>query len=231
MIVLGSKGGVLGSNRPWIRYNVIRSRNVPAMGWYFSSRVLSRRPHFQWSEPQNFGTILFIINSNINSETPYFATLEKTLPKRMVFNMSSLKSPPIAVIPCRARKWTSIFNVLKVPLSGSLGLSICFCLSHTRHTVVPTHHSILSVSPLMLPRPRSRPSMISSSLLFNHSRVVTWISVGSPTADITHSSYPMPTSLTTYVHSNIKTSPTIVIRRSISTSISPTMATSLPTPK
>ena len=41
-----------------------------------------------WSEPQNFGTILFIINSNINSETPYFGTLEKTLPKRMVFNMS-----------------------------------------------------------------------------------------------------------------------------------------------
>ena len=144
MIVLGSKGGVLGSNRPWIRYNVIRSRNVPAMGWYFSSRVLSRRPHFQWSEPQNFGTILFIINSNINSETPYFATLEKTLPKRMVFNMSSLKSPPIAVIPCRARKWTSIFNVLKVPLSGSL--LICSCLSHTRHTVVPTHHSIYPLS-------------------------------------------------------------------------------------
>ena len=87
----------------------------------------------------------------------------------------------------------------KVHLSGSLGPSIYSSLSHTRPTVEPTHHFTRSFSPLMLPRPRSRPSMISPSPSFNHSPVVTWISVGSPTAGTTLSSYPTPTSPTTYV--------------------------------
>ena len=99
----------------------------------------------------------------------------------------------------------------------------CVCMS--------THHYIRSSSPLMLPRPRSRPSMISPSPSSNHPPVVTWIFVGSPTAGITPSSYLMPTSPTTSGPSNTTTSPTTVTRRSISPSISPTINTSLPTSK
>ena len=96
---------------------------------------------------------------------------------------------------------------LWIPWSIDLFQSVpyeTYCRAH--------HHYIRSSSPLIVPRPRSRPSMISPSPSFNHSLVVTWISVGSPTAGTTPSSYPTPTSPPIYGPSNTKTSPTTVIR-------------------
>ncbi len=94
--------------------------------------------------------------------------------------------------------------------------------SHTRPTVVPTHHYILSYSLLMLPRRKWSPSMISPSPSFNHSQVATWIYVGSPAAGITLSSYLIPISPTTSGPSNTKTLPMTVVQRS-TTSISSTI--------